>query len=151
MGHTFGNPEIGNPEIGNPEIGNPENSLLVSLRSGALVSMPGMMDSVLNLGLNDEVVEGLARQTGNPRFAYDAYRRPVDMCGDVVVGINRDGLGELVKLGTENGRRVNPGLSVGICGEHGGERASVRFCHEADLNCVSCSPFRAPIARLATA
>lgn len=110
MGRTFGNPEIGNPEIGNPEIGNPENSLLVSLRSGALVSMPGMMDSVLNLGLSDEVVEGLARQTGNPRVAYDAYRRLVDMCGDVVVGINRDGLGELVNLGTEGGRRVNPGL-----------------------------------------
>ena len=71
-------------------LGDPENPLLVSVRSGAAQSMPGMMDSVLNLGLNDEVVEGLARETGNPRFAYDAYRRLIDMFGDVVVGINRE-------------------------------------------------------------
>ncbi|PEN13707.1 pyruvate, phosphate dikinase [Longibacter salinarum] len=70
--------------------GDPENPLLVSVRSGAALSMPGMMDSVLNLGLNDQVVEGIARQTGNERFAYDAYRRLIDMFGDVVVGIDRE-------------------------------------------------------------
>lgn len=70
--------------------GDPSAPLLVSVRSGAALSMPGMMDSVLNLGMNDEVVEGLARQTGNERFAYDAYRRLIDMFGDVVVGINRE-------------------------------------------------------------
>ena len=64
------------------------NPLLVSVRSGAPVSMPGMMDTILNLGLNDETVEGLATQTGNPRFAYDAYRRFVKMFGDVVLGIH---------------------------------------------------------------
>ncbi|MBP3228146.1 MAG: pyruvate, phosphate dikinase [Bacteroidaceae bacterium] len=69
------------------KFGDPENPLLLSVRSGARASMPGMMDTILNLGLNDEVVEGLARKTGNPRFAYDAYRRFVQMYGDVVLGL----------------------------------------------------------------
>lgn len=64
-----------------------ENLLLVSVRSGAKVSMPGMMDTILNLGLNDQTVEVLAEQTGNPRFAYDCYRRLLQMFGDVVYGI----------------------------------------------------------------
>ncbi len=69
------------------EFGNPKNPLLFSVRSGARVSMPGMMDTVLNLGLNDETVEGLAQLTKNPRFAYDCYRRFVQMYGDVVLGL----------------------------------------------------------------
>src|SRR3954471_16296261 len=68
--------------------GDPNDPLLVSVRSGAAVSMPGMMDTILNLGLNDEAVEGLARATGNPRFAYDAYRRLIQMYGDVVAGVD---------------------------------------------------------------
>lgn len=67
--------------------GDPENPLLVSVRSGARASMPGMMDTVLNLGLNDETVQGLIRMTGNERFAWDAYRRFVAMYGDVVLGL----------------------------------------------------------------
>ena len=67
------------------QFGDPEKPLLLSVRSGARASMPGMMDTILNLGLNDEVVEGLARKTNNPRFAYDAYRRFVQMYGDVVL------------------------------------------------------------------
>jgi pyruvate, orthophosphate dikinase len=67
--------------------GDPENPLLVSVRSGARVSMPGMMDTVLNLGLNDRVVEGLARKSGDERFAYDSYRRFIQMYGHVVLGI----------------------------------------------------------------
>ena len=67
-----------------------QNPLLVSVRSGAASSMPGMMDTVLNLGINDRVVEGLAKKTGNERFAYDAYRRFIDMFGDVVVGVHHD-------------------------------------------------------------
>ena len=66
--------------------GNPENPLLFSVRSGAPVSMPGMMDTILNLGLNDEITEGLARKTGNPRFAYDSYRRFIQMFAGVVLG-----------------------------------------------------------------
>jgi pyruvate, orthophosphate dikinase len=68
--------------------GDASDPLLVSVRSGAAVSMPGMMDTILNLGLNDEAVEGLARTTENARFAYDAYRRLVQMYGDVVAGVD---------------------------------------------------------------
>lgn len=71
----------------NSKFGDVENPLLVSVRSGARASMPGMMDTILNLGLNDEVVEGLTRKTGNPRFAWDSYRRFVQMYGDVVLGM----------------------------------------------------------------
>ncbi len=67
--------------------GNPDNPLLLSVRSGARVSMPGMMDTVLNLGLNDDTVKGLAKKTGNERFAWDSYRRFVQMFGDVVLGM----------------------------------------------------------------
>ena len=70
------------------KFGNPENPLLVSVRSGARESMPGMMDTVLNLGLNDQTVQGLIRRTGNPRFAYDSYRRFIQMYADVVLGLN---------------------------------------------------------------
>lgn len=69
------------------KLGDVENPLLVSVRSGARASMPGMMDTILNLGLNDEVVEGMARKTGNQRFAWDSYRRFVQMYGDVVLGM----------------------------------------------------------------
>ena len=72
------------------KFGNPDNPLLVSVRSGARVSMPGMMDTVLNLGLNDVTVAGLAARSGNPRFAYDSYRRFVQMYGDVVMGVRRE-------------------------------------------------------------
>lgn len=71
----------------NSKFGDAENPLLVSVRSGARASMPGMMDTILNLGLNDAVVTGLAKKTGNERFAYDSYRRFVQMYGDVVLGM----------------------------------------------------------------
>ena len=74
-------------ELMHSKFGDVENPLLVSVRSGARASMPGMMDTILNLGLNDEVVEGLSRKTGNPRFAWDSYRRFVQMYGDVVLGM----------------------------------------------------------------
>ena len=71
----------------NSKFGDVANPLLVSVRSGARASMPGMMDTILNLGLNDEVVEGMSRKAGNPRFAWDSYRRFVQMYGDVVLGM----------------------------------------------------------------
>lgn len=74
-------------EIMNMKFGDSVNPLLVSVRSGARVSMPGMMDTILNLGLNDEVVEGLSKKTNNPRFAWDSYRRFVQMYGDVVLNM----------------------------------------------------------------
>ena len=76
-------------EITGKKFGSLENPLLVSVRSGARVSMPGMMDTILNLGLNDEAVEVVAKQTNNPRFAYDSYRRFVQMFSDVVMGIEK--------------------------------------------------------------
>jgi len=72
------------------QFGNPENPLLVSVRSGARASMPGMMDTILNLGLNDIVVEGLAKLTGNARFAFDSYRRFISMFSDVVMDIEKN-------------------------------------------------------------
>ena len=74
-------------EVTGKKLGDPENPLLVSVRSGAAISMPGMMDTILNLGLNDETVKGLARLTNNERFAYDAYRRFLQMFGDTALGI----------------------------------------------------------------
>ena len=71
------------------KFGDNENPLLVSVRSGARASMPGMMDTILNLGLNDEAVEGFAKKTGNPRFAYDSYRRFIQMYSDVVMEVHK--------------------------------------------------------------
>lgn len=78
---------VGVETLMNARFGDVENPLLVSVRSGARASMPGMMDTILNLGLNDAVVEGLSKKTGNPRFAWDSYRRFVQMYGDVVLGM----------------------------------------------------------------
>ncbi|MCD6093497.1 MAG: pyruvate, phosphate dikinase, partial [Candidatus Omnitrophica bacterium] len=74
-------------KISGKKLGDAQNPLLVSVRSGAAISMPGMMDTVLNLGLNDETIKGLVKKTGNQRFSYDAYRRFVQMFGNVVLGI----------------------------------------------------------------
>jgi len=84
------------------KFGDPKNPLLVSVRSGARVSMPGMMDTVLNLGLNDETVEGLANQSGDPRFAYDSYRRFIQMYGDVVLGVDHHHFEEILELHKED-------------------------------------------------
>jgi pyruvate,orthophosphate dikinase len=78
------------------KLGDPKNPLLVSVRSGAAVSMPGMMDTVLNLGLNDDVIEGIIKKTKNPRFAYDIYRRFIDMFGDVVMGCDHEHFEEVI-------------------------------------------------------
>ena len=74
-------------ELMGAKFGDPENPLLISVRSGARISMPGMMDTVLNIGLNDNTIKGLINKTGNERFAYDAYRRFVNMYADVVMGV----------------------------------------------------------------
>src|SRR5262249_5821624 len=70
------------------KLGDPDNPLLVSVRSGAKFSMPGMMNTILNLGLHDKSVEGLAKLSGNPRFAYDSYRRFIQMFGEVALDID---------------------------------------------------------------
>ena len=95
------------------KLGDKENPLLVSVRSGAAVSMPGMMDTVLNLGLNDETVEGLKAKTGNERFCYDAYRRFVNMFGNVVMGISHENFEvEMDKLKKEKGVKIDTELDA---------------------------------------
>ena len=84
-------------QVAGARFGDAINPLLVSVRSGARASMPGMMDTVLNLGLNDVTVEGLAARTQNPRFAYDSYRRFIQMYSDVVLGIDHYYFEELLE------------------------------------------------------
>ena len=89
-------------EAAGARFGDPKNPLLVSVRSGARVSMPGMMDTVLNLGLNDQTVEGLARNAEDERFAYDSYRRFIQMYGDVVLGVEHHNFEEILELHKED-------------------------------------------------
>ena len=103
----------------NCKFGDPKNPLLVSVRSGARASMPGMMDTILNLGLNDEVAEGMAQKTGNPHFVYDSYRRFVQMYGDVVLGlkpVNKEDIDPfeaiIEKVKAEQGVSLDKDLSV---------------------------------------
>ena len=94
--------------------GNPQSPLLVSVRSGARVSMPGMMDTVLNLGLNDRTVEGLAEVSGDSRFAYDSYRRFIQMYGDVVLGVDHHHFEEIIELHKEDrGAELDTDLEAG--------------------------------------
>jgi pyruvate, orthophosphate dikinase len=93
--------------------GDPEDPLLVSVRSGAVVSMPGMMDTVLNLGLNDTAVGGLARRTDDERFAYGSYRRFIQMFGDVVLKVENERFeAALQDLKEERGVEEDPDLSA---------------------------------------
>ncbi len=115
-------------------LGDPRNPLLLSIRSGAVFSMPGMMDTVLNLGLNDETVESLAQGTGNPRFAYDSYRRFISMFGDVVMGVDPQAFEDaLTAKKAEVGAALDTDLSADdlrdltvrfkkILGDHAGEQ-----------------------------
>src|SRR5256885_2508204 len=93
-------------EVTGKKLGDPKNPLLVSVRSGAPVSMPGMMETILNLGLNDRSVAGLADQSNNPRFAFDSYRRFIQMYGNVVLGVPTSDFEHLIKA-----KRMTAGVS----------------------------------------
>ena len=100
-------------EINGKKFGDKENPLLVSVRSGARVSMPGMMDTILNLGLNDEVVEVLAKKSGNPRWAWDCYRRFIQMFSDVVMGVGKKYFERLIdELKEEKGIQYDVDLTA---------------------------------------
>ncbi len=100
-------------EITGKKFGDASNPLLVSVRSGARASMPGMMDTILNLGLNDTVVEGLAKLTGNPRFAYDSYRRFIQMFSDVVMELPKSEFEKLItKMKEEKGVKLDTELDA---------------------------------------
>ncbi|MER3474792.1 MAG: pyruvate, phosphate dikinase [Armatimonadota bacterium] len=105
------------------KFGDPENPLLVSVRSGAKFSMPGMMDTILNLGLNAKTVEGLIKQSNNPRFAYDAYRRFIMMFSDIVLDVERHQFEELLdeykkKLGVTQDTEVPADALKQLCGDY---------------------------------
>ena len=104
-----------------------------------------------SFGTNDltQTCLGLSRDDAAPILAN--YTERAILPTDPFVSIDRDGVGELVRIGTERGRKVRPDLKVGICGEHGGDPASIAFCHATGLDYVSCSAFRVPVARLAAA
>ena len=95
------------------KFGDPENPFLVSVRSGARASMPGMMDTILNLGLNDTVVQGLAKLTDNPRFAYDSYRRFIQMFSDVVMEIEKSKFEKILdRVKEKNGAKIDTDLTA---------------------------------------
>ena len=104
-----------------------------------------------SFGTNDltQTCLGLSRDDAAPILSDYTEREIFEV--DPFVSIDRDGVGELVRIGLERGRSVQPDLKVGICGEHGGDPASVGFCHDLGLDYVSCSPYRVPVARLAAA
>jgi pyruvate,orthophosphate dikinase len=121
-------------------LGDPDRPLLVSVRSGARVSMPGMMETVLNLGLNDKTVEGLAQRTGNERFAWDCYRRFLTMFGDVVLGMNRRLFDELLdgakaRLGAQSDAELPAPALRGLVSAYKGlyEEAGEPFPQEPKL------------------
>jgi len=100
-------------EIQGKKFGDTSDPLLVSVRSGARASMPGMMDTILNLGLNDEAVEGFAAKTGNPRFAYDSYRRFIQMYSDVVMEVNKSFFEKIIdELKEEKGIKFDTEMTV---------------------------------------
>src|SRR6478752_3473844 len=95
------------------KFGDPSDPLLVSVRSGAALSMPGMMNTILNLGISDASVEGIAKKTGNPRFAYDGYRRVIDMFGSTAMGVEHEAFeNELDSLKKEKGVSLDTDLSA---------------------------------------
>ena len=104
-----------------------------------------------SFGTNDltQTCFGLSRDDAGSFLG--EYQKQGILEHDPFVSIDREGVGELMRMGAERGRRTRKTLKLGICGEHGGDPASVRFCHEIGLDYVSCSPYRVPIARLAAA
>jgi len=105
-----------------------------------------------SFGTNDltQTAIGISRDDAEGKFLA-SYQKLGIIKTDPFQTLDQDGVGELVQIGAERGRKTNPSLSVGICGEHGGEPESIKFCHQVGLNYVSCSPYRVPVARLAAA
>jgi pyruvate,orthophosphate dikinase len=140
-----------------------EKGVTLDYQVGTMIELPRaslMADKIaegeggaefFSFGTNDltQTCFGISRDDASSFLA--TYTARGILAVDPFVSIDRDGVGELVRIGVERGRRVRPDLKVGICGEHGGDPASVAFCHEVGLDYVSCSPFRTPIARLAAA
>jgi len=105
-----------------------------------------------SFGTNDmtQTVFGYSRDDAEAKFLANYLERKI-LEANPFETLDRNGVGKIMKIGVDLGRKTKPNLKVGICGEHGGDPASIEFCHEIGLNYVSCSPFRVPIARLAAA
>jgi pyruvate,orthophosphate dikinase len=136
-----------------------ETGIDVAYQVGTMIELPraaltadkiAEVAEFFSFGTNDltQTTFGLSRD--DAKFLPDYLQREIWQ-EDPFVSIDIDGVGELVKIGVERGRITRPDIKVGICGEHGGDPASVEFCHHTGLDYVSCSPFRVPIARLAAA
>ena len=126
---------------------------MVETPRAALTAGPVAEESeFFSFGTNDltQMTYGFSRDDAEGKFLRNYINEGV-LPTDPFASIDRDGVGELVRMAVKAGRRVRPDLEIGICGEHGGDPASVAFCHEAELDYVSCSPFRVPVARLAAA
>jgi len=104
-----------------------------------------------SFGTNDltQMTFGYSRDDAG-KFLYDYFENKI-LPSDPFQTIDQEGIGQLIILGVEKGRKTRPDLKIGICGEHGGDPESVKFCHRVGMDYVSCSPFRVPIARLAAA
>jgi pyruvate,orthophosphate dikinase len=137
-----------------------EQGTTIDYKVGTMIELPRaalMADSIakyadfFSFGTNDltQTTFGLSRDDSARFLSY--YIEHKIVAEDPFQVLDREGVGQLVRLGTERGRSTKPGLKVGICGEHGGDPASIAFCHEIGLDYVSCSPFRVPVARLAAA
>ncbi len=137
-----------------------ENGMTIDYKVGTMIELPRaalMADRIaahadfFSFGTNDltQTTFGLSRDDSG-RFLPNYIERKI-IRDDPFQVLDRDGVGQLIRLGAERGRSVKPKLKVGICGEHGGDPQSIEFCHEIGLDYVSCSPFRVPIARLAAA
>jgi pyruvate, orthophosphate dikinase len=137
-----------------------EQGMTLEYHVGTMIELPRaalMADSIaahadfFSFGTNDltQTTFGLSRDDSS-RFLSNYVENKI-MPDDPFQVLDRDGVGQLVRMGTERGRSVKPDLKVGICGEHGGDPSSIEFCNEIGLDYVSCSPFRVPVARLAAA
>jgi pyruvate,orthophosphate dikinase len=126
---------------------------MIEVPRGALTAGQIAEDAeFFSFGTNDltQMTFGYSRDDAEGKFLMRYVERKILPENPFQV-LDRDGVGELVRIATERGRAARPGLKVGICGEHGGDPVSIAFCHEIGLDYVSCSPFRVPVARLAAA
>ena len=137
-----------------------EQGIEVEYLVGTMIELPraaltadqiAQVAEFFSFGTNDltQTALGLSRDDSGKFLPYYVDKEIIPT--DPFESIDQEGVGQLVQIGVEKGRKTKPNLKIGICGEHGGEPKSVKFCHRAGLNYVSCSPFRVPIARLAAA
>jgi pyruvate,orthophosphate dikinase len=137
-----------------------ETGTRVSYQTGTMIELPraclvaheiAETAEFFSFGTNDLTQTALGISRDDAATFLGTYTQKGILAADPFVTIDQDGVGELVRIGVERGRRTRPDIKLGICGEHGGDPASVRFCSEVGLDYVSCSPYRVPIARLAAA